>query len=366
MALEDYIYCIILAGGKGRRLWPCSRSNNPKQFLDFFGTGRTQLQQTYDRCARLVNPSNILISTNIDYKELLEEQLPDIPKENILIEPIFRNTAPSMIWAAHRTMMMNPEAKIIIMPSDQLVIDEAAFENNINEALTFLHQDDSIVTLGVKPSRPEPGYGYVQMGNEVAKDVYKVKSFSEKPERYFANMFMESGEFLWNTGIFFGSAKCFYDKGTKILSPILSEFDEEMKKSGETPTIEMEEKYMQDNFSRYPNISLDSAVLEKMGDTHVLKCEFGWADVGTWHSIYEAKSRSENDNVVIDSDVILDKSENNIIKIPKGKLAVISGLKGYIVAEKENVLFICPKEDSSALVRKYVNDVQINKGDEFI
>jgi mannose-1-phosphate guanylyltransferase len=366
MALEDYVYCVILAGGKGRRLWPCSRSNMPKQFMDFFGVGRTQVQQTYDRCTHFVRRDHILISTNEAYAGLLKTQLPNVPEHNLLIEPIYRNTGPSLVWAAHRIMMMNPMAKIIVIPSDQAIIDEVAFERNINEALDFIRKNDSILTLGVKPTRPEPGYGYIQMGDEVSADVYRVKSFSEKPERYFAQMFMDSGEFYWNTGMFFGSAHCFFENETLFNVSILHDYDREMAAKGIAPTIEQEEQFMQENFSRFPNVSLDSAVLEKGGDSHVLKCEFGWADLGTWHSIYEAMSRGDGDNVVVDSDVILDESEDNVIKLPNDHLAVIRGLKGYIVAEQGNVLFICPKEDSSALVRKYVNEVQMQKGEDYV
>ena len=361
MTTHNY-YCVILAGGKGRRLWPCSRENMPKQFLDFFGTGRTQLQQTYDRFANIVPKENIFISTNIIYKDIVKEQLPELSDSQILAEPIYRNTAPSLSWANHRIESINPNACIIATPSDQIVIDEEAFRRNVLEGLAFVEGNDRLLTMGVKPTRPEPGYGYIQLGDPIDHDLYKVQSFTEKPEREFARLFMERGEFYWNTGLFLANVCYLRQCFTKFLPPVLRTFDSEGKDGG----IEAETRYMMENFPSYPNLSVDSAVLEKSENVYVMKCDFGWADLGTWHSIYEAMQKGENDNVVIDSDVIMDNSTNNVVKLPKGKLAVINGLDGFIVAEAEDVLLICRKEDSSALVRKFVNEVQIRKGDKYV
>ena len=196
-------YCVILAGGKGRRLWPCSREERPKQFIDFFGTGRTQLQQTFDRFAKIIPEENILVSTNIVYEHFVKEQLPDLREENILVEPIHRNTAPSVAWACHRVSHLSHGANIIVSPSDQTVMNEESFAQNINECLSFASQNDGLLILGVQPTRPEPGYGYVQMGDETdTAGLYKIQSFTEKPDRQFAQMFIDSKEFLWNTGIF--------------------------------------------------------------------------------------------------------------------------------------------------------------------
>ena len=356
-------YCVILAGGKGRRLWPCSRESQPKQFLDFFGVGRTLLQQTFDRFAKIMPKENIFINTNVEYLPWVKEQLPEIAEENILAEPIHRNTAPSVAWAAHRIAHINPYANVIVTPADQMVLNEEAFHNNINEGLEFVHENNALLTMGVKPTRPEPGYGYIQIGDYADfDDIYKVKSFTEKPERDFARMFMDSGEWYWNTGMFLSNVHylgmCLY----KFLPVVLRNFDE-IKSDW---TIQEEVAYVQENFSRYPNLSIDLGILEKSDNVYVKKCEFGWADMGTWHGIYEAMQKSNDDNVIINSDTILEDSHNNIIKLPEGKLAVINGLDGYIVAEKDNVLLICKKEDSSALIRKYVTEVQIKKGEKFI
>ena len=363
MAINDKNnYCVILAGGKGRRLWPCSRSEYPKQFIDFFGVGRTQLQQTYDRMAKIVPADHIFINTNESYVDLVREQLPDVPQDRIMAEPIHRNTAPSMAWANHRISMLNPDACIIATPSDQAIFDEDAFRKNVLEGLEFVAANNRFLTMGVKPTRPEPGYGYIQMGDALGDDLYKVQSFTEKPEREFAKIFMESGEFYWNTGLFLSNVTYLRECFSKILPPVLRKFDELCPDFD----VQKENEYMKENFPSYPNISVDYGILEKSAGVYVMKCDFGWADLGTWHSIYEAMQKSEDDNVVIDSDVMMDNCHNNVVKLPKGKLAVLNGLDGFIVAEKDNVLLICKKEDSSALVRKYVNEVQMKKGEEFI
>ena len=355
-------YCVILAGGKGRRLWPSSRSSYPKQFIDFFGIGRTQLQQTFDRMAKIIPADHIFINTNEEYVNLVREQLPEVANDRIMAEPIHRNTAPSVAWANHRISKLDPDACLIVTPSDQAVFDEEAFRKNVLEGLDFVAHNDQFLSMGVKPTRPEPGYGYIQLGDAVGEDLYKVQSFTEKPERDFAKIFVESGEFYWNTGVFLSNVKHLRESFSEILPSVLRGFDEAYPEF----SVEVENAYMRENFPSYPNISVDYAILEKSSNVYVMKCDFGWADLGTWHSIYEAMQKSEDDNVVIDSDVMMENCHRNVIKLPKGKLAVLNGLDGFIVAEKDNVLLICKKEDSSALVRKYVNEVQMKKGEEFI
>ena len=355
-------YCVILAGGKGRRLWPCSRSNYPKQFIDFFGVGRTQLQQTFDRMAKIVPADHIYINTNEEYVNLVKEQLPEVSADNILAEPIHRNTAPSMAWTNHRISMMNPNACIIATPSDQAIFNEEAFRKNVLEGLAFVAENNHFLTMGVKPTRPEPGYGYIQMGDVYSDNIYQVQSFTEKPERDFAKVFVESGEFYWNTGLFVSNVNYLRECFSKILPPVLRDYD---KKYPEF-SVETENAYMKESFSSYPNISVDFGILEKPSNVCVMRCDFGWADLGTWHSIYEAMQKGEGDNVIVDSDVLMENCSNTVVKVPKGKLAVLNGLDGFIVAESDNVLLVCKKEDSSALVRKYVNEIQMKKGDEFV
>lgn len=363
MNKNEHYYCVILAGGKGRRLWPCSRERQPKQFMDFFGVGRTQLQQTFDRFSQLMPIDHIFVSTNWEFAHYVEEQLPELPKQNILREPVHRNTAPSMAWAAYRISHLNPKAQVIISPSDQAVFKEQAFLQNVKDCFAYVENHDCIISLAVKPTRPEPGYGYIQLGEETAeKGLYKVRSFTEKPEREFAQLFMESNEFYWNTGIFISNVMNLVTTLRKMLPVVLRLIDKE----GIEISLDEELEFVQENFSKFPNLSIDHGVLEQSDEVYAQTCDFGWADLGTWHSIYECMSRSENDNVVIDSEVELENCESNIIKLPKGKLGVIQGLSGYIVAERDHVLLICKKGDSSALVRKYVNEVHIKYGDDFV
>ena len=356
-------YCVILAGGNGRRLWPSSKKDCPKQFVDFFGTGRTQLQSTFDRMANIIPVENIYVNTRQAYADMTREQLPELPPENILAEPVNRNTAPSVAWAGVRIIRQCADARIIVVPSDQVIIKEGQFYECVAKGLDFVADKRMILTMGVRPTRPEPGYGYIQLGEQSdTPDIYSVQSFTEKPEREFAGLFMESGEFLWNTGMFLANVnylrEFFLDviKDTPTrLAPIedMSSTDEELN-------------YVLAHFPSYPNLSMDKATLEMSDNTYVMRCDFGWADMGTWHSVYEFMHRQEGDNVVIDSDVLLENCQGNIIKLPKGHIGVINGLENYIVAEQGDILLICKKSDSSSLIRKYVNEIGIRYGEEYV
>ena len=262
-----------------------------------------------------------------------------------------------------RIARINPDANVIITPSDQMVLNDESFRRSIEIGVSYVSENDVLLTMGVKPTRPEPGYGYIQLGDVSCKpDVYCVKSFTEKPEREFATMFMNSGEFLWNTGLIFSNARYLNDCFRRLFPDVLGRFDQHLSNY----TIEQEMAFVNEYYPSYPNLSIDQGVLERCENVCVMKCDFGWADLGTWHAIYECKSKSVGDNVIIDSEVMTEDSHNNVIKLPKGRLGVINGLDGYIVAEEDNVLLICKKGDSSALVRKYVNEVQMKYGDDFI
>ena len=357
-------YCVILAGGKGRRLWPCSREEYPKQFIDFFGSGRTQLQQTYDRFAKILPPENIYVNTNEAYADLVRQQLPGLGDIQLLAEPIHRNTAPSVAWCTRRIFNVNPDANIIVVPSDQAIIGEEAFAKAVESGFDFVAHNDRLLTVGVKPTRPEPGYGYIQMGEELESGVYRVQSFTEKPERDFARMFVESGEFFWNTGMFLANARYSLECFCKILPVVMRHF--ESRDSQGNYDFEAENRFVHENFPSYPNLSIDYGILERSENVCMMCGDFGWADLGTWHSIYEARQKGEGDNVVVDTDAVLDNAHGNVVKLPKGRLAVISGLDGYIVAEEGNVLLICRKEDSSANIRRLINEIQMKKGGEFV
>ena len=342
-------YAIILAGGKGRRLWPVSRKNLPKQFIDFFGCGKTLLQQTYERMQKIMPKENILVVTHTAFEDILREQLPELLHDNLILEPINRNTAPATLMAL-RSGIIPDDGDVIIVPADQVVMNEDKFKDAINNATDYIDCFDHVLTMGVKPTRPEPGYGYLQMGELVSPTpehpnptTHHVKSFTEKPDRDFARMFMDSGEFLWNTGIYMAKANYI----TKQLTSLMT-VGEDM------------------DYSMSPNLSIDMAILEKMPEKVVMECSFGWADIGAWHGIYEAFSNADVDNVLVNkkSRLRTENSTHNVISLPDGKLAVISGLSGYIIAEKDNVLLICQKEDSSAMVRKLLGKIETEEGME--
>lgn len=363
MERNERYYCVILAGGRGRRLWPTSREKHPKQFIDFFGSGRTQLQITYDRFERIMLKDHILVCTTQAYEPLVREQLPNLNPDNILAEPIHRNTAPSVAWATRRIMQECSNACMIVSPSDQMVLNEDAFRDSVLRGLDFAADNEVLLTLGIQPTRPEPGYGYIQIGEPAEVErVYKVQSFTEKPDREFAKVFVESGEFLWNTGLFVAQASYMRNRFIQIFPEVLRN----LREQNPEVTIGEEQQYMADNFTTLPNISMDKGMLELNERAYVMQCDFGWADLGTWHSMYESMQKAEGDNVVIDSEVILEDCRNNIIRLPRGRLGVINGLEGYIVAEQDNVLLICKKGDSSSLLRKYVNEVGMRYGDEFV
>lgn len=341
-------YCVIMAGGIGSRFWPYSRKDKPKQFLDFFGMGRTLLQQTFDRYSKIVPEENIFVATNIQYEELVKEQLPQLSQNQILPEPARRNTAPCVAWASAHIQKMNPNANIIVAPADHLILKETEFIEAITKGLEFVAQSPQLLTLGIKPNRPETGYGYIQIADEKQGDFYKVKTFIEKPQAEFAQVFVESDEFYWNSGIFLWNA-----------NTILEAFRTHMP--------DMYEKVMNndDNIESWPNISIDYAIMEKAENVYVQLCNFGWADLGTWGSLHEASPKDQHKNVIINGKTLLYDCNNNIIAMPNGKLVVLQGLENYLVADTKNVLLICRKDDENT-IRRYVNDVQIKLGDEFV
>ncbi|MDD6894438.1 MAG: sugar phosphate nucleotidyltransferase [Prevotellaceae bacterium] len=358
-------YCIILAGGKGRRLWPCSRENKPKQFIDFFGVGKTQLQDIFERFVKIMPKENVFVTTNIDYADLVRQQLPDIDEANIVVEPVNRNTAPSVAWGIMKIARRNMNARVIVSPSDLFVLNEQAFEDSVNKGLELVGERDIVLTMGVKPTRPEPGYGYIQLGDATeTKDVFTVRSFTEKPEREFAQVFVDSGEFYWNTGMFLTNVNNFLVCCEKMYPEVESLLKDCYTRN--ELSVENLEKFVEVYYSSFPNLSIDYGVLERLDNVCVMKCYFGWADLGTWHSIYECLRRGNDDNVVIDSNAILENCKGNVVKLPKGKLAVLNGLEGFIVAEHDNVLLVCKKGDTSGLMRKYVNEIQLKYGEEFV
>lgn len=354
-------YCVIMGGGIGSRFWPFSRKSLPKQFLDFFGTGRSLLQQTFDRFNKIIPTENILVVTNEIYSDLVKYQLPEIDAKQILLEPTRRNTAPCIAWASYHIRALNPNANIVVAPSDHLILKEDEFLEAISKGLEFVSQYDRLLTLGIKPNRPETGYGYIQIADQEGDNFYKVKTFTEKPELELAKVFMESGEFYWNSGLFIWNVQSIIKAGEALLP----ELSANLNAGGEVYGTPAERDFINERFPACPNVSIDIGVMEKADNVYVSLGDFGWSDLGTWGSLYDLSPKDNNANVVLKGESLIYNSKNNILALPKGKLAVIDGLEGYLVAESENVLLIC-KKDEEQTIRKYVNDAQIMLGEDYV
>jgi len=346
-------YCIIMAGGVGSRFWPFSRNNRPKQFLDFFGTGRSLLQLTFDRFRHLMPAENILIVSNVIYKDLILEQLPELKPNQVLLEPNRRNTAPCIAYAVNRINAITDKANIIVAPSDHLIVKELDFLETIKVGLDFVEKNNSLLTLGIKPSRPETGYGYIQI-SDGETNLRKVKTFTEKPNAELAQVFFETGEFFWNSGIFLRNLQTI----TKAFDELLPEVATKFTVGKPFFNTEKEQAFIDEMYPSCPNISIDYGIMEKASDVYVLCSDFGWTDLGTWGSLYEMSPKDDKENVTLKCKTVLYESEENIIALPPEKLAVIHDLKGYIIAESDNVLLIC-KRESEQKIRQYVNDVNV-------
>ena len=356
--MEDN-YCVIMGGGIGSRFWPFSRESYPKQFLDFFGTGRSLLQMTFDRFAKIIPVENIYIVTNEAYAGLIKEQLPELADKQILLEPARRNTAPCIAYAAYHIRACNPEANIVVAPSDHLILKEDIFLQDVQKALAFVKRNRALVTLGITPSRPETGYGYIQSSDTVVDDFAKVKTFTEKPNLELAKVFMESGEFFWNSGLFVWNVNTILEAFESYLPDISCRFDLGKDKFN-TPE---EKAFIQENFPYCPNISIDYGIMEKANNVYMLCVDFGWADLGSWGSLYDIASKDKSDNAILkNSQAMLHECSGNVIALDDpGRLAVIQGLHDCIVAESGNVLLICKREDEQR-IKQFVADARIKYG----
>lgn len=350
-----------MCGGIGSRFWPYSRMDKPKQFLDLFGTGRSLLQMTYDRILPVVAPENILVVTNRRYVDMVRMQLPEIPTERILLEPDRRNTAPCIAWAAYHIAAIDPEASMIVTPSDHLITRESVFEQCVRRGFDFVEHHDALLTLGINPTRPETGYGYIQAGDEVEPGLMKVKTFTEKPDKELAQVFIDTGEFYWNAGIFLWSAAAIKEAIRRYAPDLASVFDSGADLFGTTD----EKEFINENFSGCPSISIDFAVMEKAANVYVECVNFGWSDLGTWCSLYENSHKDVNNNATGSANVMAYNSSGNIFLAPEGKLVVVNGLHDCIVADTGDVLLICPKSDEQQ-IKVMLTDVQIHNDDRFL
>jgi len=361
---KNHNYCVIMAGGVGARFWPMSTTARPKQFIDVLGIGKTLLQMTFNRFTKICPASQIYIVTNTIYREQVISQLPEIHAAQVLCEPARRNTAPCIAYANHVIMQKDPEAVIVVAPSDHIILDEHVFTKNVVDTMTVAREHDWLITLGIEPSRPDTGYGYIQFceGELLANlpKLKKVKTFTEKPSLEIAVSFLQSGDFVWNSGIFIWSLKSINAAFVQYLEEVNELFKEGIGKYG---TAE-EEAFIEQTYSVCRNISIDYGVMEKADNVYVLSVDFGWSDLGTWGSLYEIRSKDDNQNTIVGNNVLAYDSFGCIVNMPKDKLVVMQGLTDYIVVEEDQALLICRKDDEQQ-IRQFVNDIKVEKGERF-
>ncbi len=356
-------YAVIMAGGIGSRFWPVSRTKLPKQFIDMLGTGKTLIQATYDRFLKIVPEENIFVATNDSYADIVREQLPGLSQQQLILEPIMRNTAPCIAYAAHKIQQLSPDAVMVIAPADHLILETDVFVSDVVKGLKCAADHDWLITLGIKPSRPDTGYGYIQYGKGTAAPGFKkVKTFTEKPNLELATTFLQSGDFLWNAGIFIWSAKSII----KAFDKYQTEMNDVFREGADVYNSDREAKFISGAFIRCVNISIDFAIMEKADNVYVLPSDFGWSDLGTWSSVYELAEKDYLGNVSTSSEnVIVYDSSNCMIHSPKDKLVIIKGLHNFIVVQSEDTLMICPKDQEQG-VKQVVVDVKERFGNKYI
>jgi mannose-1-phosphate guanylyltransferase len=357
-------YVIIMAGGIGSRFWPLSRNEKPKQFLDILGSGETLLQQTYRRFKTICPEKNIFVVTNIEHTKLVTEQL-GIDDSRVLGEPFRRNTAPCIAYGTFRILKENPDAVIAVTPADHLIMKEEKFSGVLENCFDFASKSDALVTIGIKPNRPETGYGYIQADNKKPvkgfNDILKVKTFTEKPDIELAKVFLESGDFYWNSGIFIWSINSILSAFEKNLPDIYAVFDEGRKKYG---TVE-EKSFIGKTYIECKSISIDYGIMEKANNVYVMGTDIGWSDLGTWSSLYEHTSIDKDGNALVSGNVFSYDNKGNIFNIAPGKVAVLQGLKNYIVVDSGDVLLVVKKEEEQN-IKHYLDAVKKSTTDRFI
>ena len=334
-------HLVIMAGGVGSRFWPMSTAEKPKQFIDVLGVGKTLIQLTVERFGDLVAPENVWVVTNQKYAPIVEEQLPDIPKTNILCEPCRRNTAPCIAYVSWRIKSNDPKANIVVTPSDHIVMDTAEFQRVIKECMRFTSETDAIVTLGMKPNRPETGYGYIQADLSTSslrnKEIFRVDSFREKPDLKTAEQYIKKNYYFWNAGIFIWNVNTIVN-AFRIYEPAMAKIFESMQSVYGT---DKEQAFINERFPECENISVDYAIMEKAEEIFVCPADFGWSDLGTWGSLHGQSKKDLYGNATIGQNISLIESHNCIVHTTQEKKVVIQGLDGYIIAEKDDTLLIC-------------------------
>lgn len=332
-------YAILMAGGVGSRFWPVSTEDFPKQFHDMLGTGDTLIQKTFHRLAHLIPKENIYILTNERYNNLVLEQLPEVTQKQVVLEPAMRNTAPCILYASLKIQKENPDAVMIVAPSDHWIEDEATFSKNVKQAFDFCESNDALITLGIQPTFPNTGYGYIEFDNASSQAIKSVNQFREKPDYETAKQFIAQGNFLWNAGIFMWSAKTVINT-FKNSQPKLYELFESGILAYNT---ENESDFIKENYPKAENISVDYAIMEKSDNVYVISAEFDWNDLGTWGSLYDKLDKDEDGNAVVNSRTLTEDASGNMIRTKNNKIVVVDGLKDYIIVDKDEVLLIFPK-----------------------
>jgi mannose-1-phosphate guanylyltransferase len=355
-------YVAIMAGGIGSRFWPVSRTAYPKQFLDLLGTGRSLIQWTYQRFKHICPQENIYFITNQHYIGTLKQQLPELKDENIISEPSRKNTAACAAYFAHKMMALNPKANIIMSPADHLIMDERAFERTVYDALDFVSHHDALLTLGIKPTRPDTGYGYIQYdADEEIDQVYRVKTFTEKPSMDLARTFLKSGDFLWNSGIFVWNVQTIMH----ALEMHLTEMHEVFLQAREVYNTPREAAVINDLYAQCTNTSIDYGIMEKAKNVFVIPSYFGWCDLGTWESAYENSEKDYLGNAVYGDQVMIIDASECMVKVPNGKLVLLQGLEQFIVIDTQDVLLICERNREQQ-IKDYVAEVKRNKGERYL
>ena len=332
-------YAILMAGGVGSRFWPVSTAEFPKQFHDMLGAGSTLIQKTFSRLSKLIPEENILILTNEKYNDIVLEQLPMVKQKQVLLEPAMRNTAPCILYASLKIKKMNPNAVMVVAPSDHWIEDETAFSNDLKSCFDFCSSENAMMTLGIQPTFPNTGFGYIEYDKNDKNPIKKVNQFREKPDYQTAKNFLEAGNFLWNGGIFIWSVKTILEAFGKFQPQMNALFLEGL----ESYNTQDEKAFIEANYELSENISIDYAVMENAVNVYVLPATFDWNDLGTWGSLHEKLDKDENNNSVVNANVVLNNSNNNIISTSKDKLVIIDGLEDFIVVDKDNILLIYPK-----------------------
>ena len=360
--MNKHHYVAIMAGGIGSRFWPMSRTNYPKQFLDILNTGKTLIQWTYERFAEFIPKENIFVVTSDEYAEIVATQLPDLPVANILGEPSRKNTAPCIAYISFKLQQMDPQASLIVAPSDHLILDTIAFRKVCLEALSFVNKHNAFITLGIKPTHPNTGYGYIQFEQHAITDnVYKVKTFTEKPNLELAKTFVASGEFLWNAGIFIWQVKNILPAFEQYLPEMYEVFAAEKEKFN-TPA---EAEALEAIYPQCTNISIDFGIMEKADNVYVIPSSFGWSDLGTWNSAYENFEKDYLENAVAGNNVVVIDATKCMVHVPDDKLVLLQGLDDHIIVDTKDVLLIC-KKNKEQEIKEYVNEVKRKKGEKFL